>query len=137
MVETKNSRISANFFLKLRYYPQKNSPKKSMVRSLAYVRELCLFVSIFIQVIMHGIRHKCLLPCELRVQPKVQGGRKTLTQLTLAFCNKGCVDYTMALPFTFKSILRQTKRIMETQLYFTMQKYNLQKILYLKETKIL
>jgi hypothetical protein len=42
--------------------------------------------------------------------------------------NKGCVTlYT--LPFTLKSILRQKKNFLETQIFFTMQKYNLQKIL--------
>ncbi len=47
------------------------------------------------------------------------------------------VCHTMALPFTLKSILMQKKRIMENQIYFTMQKYtNLQKNP-LKETKIL
>jgi hypothetical protein len=32
--------------------------------------------------------------------------------------NKGCVNYTVALPFTLKSILRQKKfLIMETQIF--------------------
>jgi len=44
----------------------------------------------------------------------------------------------MALPFTFKSILKQKKKNYETSKYFTMQKYiNLPKKTPLKETKIL
>jgi hypothetical protein len=38
------------------------------------------------------------------------------------------VCHTMALPFTFKSILRQKQNFWKLK-YFTMQKYNLQKIL--------
>jgi hypothetical protein len=40
----------------------------------------------------------------------------------------------LALPFTLKSILRQKKNY-ENFKYFSMQKYNLQKINPLKETK--
>jgi len=47
--------------------------------------------------------------------------------------NKGCVTF-VALPFTLKSILRQQKNYGNTQIYFTMQKYNLPKIL-LKKPK--
>jgi hypothetical protein len=32
----------------------------------------------------------------------------------------------MALPFTIKKVFYDKRRIMETQIYFTMQKYNLQ-----------
>jgi hypothetical protein len=38
-------------------------------------------------------------------------------------------NHNVALPFALKSILRQKRRIMETQIHFTMQKYDLQKIL--------
>ncbi len=49
---------------------------------------------------------------------------------------RGCVNYTAALPFTLKSILRQTKDELWKIKYFTMQKCNFQKNP-LKETKIL
>jgi hypothetical protein len=48
--------------------------------------------------------------------------------------NKGCV--TLALPSTLQSILRQKEELWKLKIYFTMQKYNLQKKL-LKATKIL
>jgi hypothetical protein len=54
------------------------------------------------------------------------------------YCNlygKQGVCHTMALPFTLKSILGQKKNYGNSK-FFTMKKYNLQKIP-LKETKIL
>jgi len=44
--------------------------------------------------------------------------------------------HSVALPFTLKFILRQKEELWKLKLYFTMQKYNLQKKL-LKATKIL
>jgi len=44
--------------------------------------------------------------------------------------NKGCVIHIVALPFTLKSILIKAKEEELWKLkYFTIQKYNLQKIL--------
>jgi len=39
------------------------------------------------------------------------------------------VCHSAALPFTLKSILRQKKNYENSNVYFTMKKYNLQKIL--------
>jgi len=39
------------------------------------------------------------------------------------------VCHSATLPFTLKSILRQKKNYENSNVYFTMQKYNLQKIL--------
>jgi hypothetical protein len=50
--------------------------------------------------------------------------------------NKGCVSHCVALPVTLKSILMQKKNYGNSNIYFTMQRYNLQKNP-LKETKIL
>jgi len=50
-------------------------------------------------------------------------GREELDQT-----NKECVSHTLALPFTFRSILMQKKKLWKLK-YFTMQKYNLPKIL--------
>jgi hypothetical protein len=51
--------------------------------------------------------------------------------------NKQGVCHNAALPFTLKSILRQKKELELWKLkYFTIQKYNLQKMLQ-KQTKIL
>jgi hypothetical protein len=46
------------------------------------------------------------------------------------------VCHTVALPFTLNSILLREKKNYENSKYFTMQKYNLQKVP-LQETKIL
>jgi hypothetical protein len=44
------------------------------------------------------------------------------------------VSHTVALPFTFESISRPKKELWKLK-YFTMQKYNLQKILRKKKPK--
>ncbi len=54
--------------------------------------------------------------------------------VTCARYNLQGLCHTLALPFTLKSILRQKKNY-ENFKYFSMQKYNLQKINPLKETK--
>jgi hypothetical protein len=51
--------------------------------------------------------------------------------LPFLLCKQG-VCHTVALPFTIKKYLNCKRRIMETQKYFTMKKYNLPKILYKK-----
>jgi hypothetical protein len=45
--------------------------------------------------------------------------------------------HIFALPiYIEKYVKAKERRIMETQIYFTMQKYNLQKMLFKKKTKI-
>jgi hypothetical protein len=41
----------------------------------------------------------------------------------LSLVNKGCVNYTMALPFTLKSFLRQKKNYGNSNTHFTMPNY--------------
>jgi hypothetical protein len=47
------------------------------------------------------------------------------------------VCHTIGLAIYIKTYLKAKKRIMETQIYFTIQKYNLQKNPLKKKTKIL
>jgi len=59
---------------------------------------------------------------------KKVGPQGVLDGFWRSFLNKECVGHTVASPFTLKTILRQKKKIMKFK-YFSMQKYNLQKVL--------
>ncbi len=100
MVETKNSsKISQIFLIFFKDMTPKNSPKKkSLVRSLAYVKR-ALFVSIF-------------FPSNYAWDKPTRGVSITLWP---------------PLPFTFQSILRQKKNYGKTQLFHHAKIYNLQK----------